>query len=565
MNAAYSGAVRQFEEYLSGLEREGRTSPEEIRHIRESGVLNLMNSLRQTYKKGIPYSIGTDVGSEEYKAVLEKGLGSEALEAFVLEPFMDAVAYKKHMISLIENAERFLEASVYHFDMDDGGREMFQRLVSKKLGVRYDPFHVRWAREGVELQKLNPDQFKPYLLSELTGRSLDEMRHLGKREAGEIIARRQRPIQIFILVDAKNMVISNPSLVKPLRYYSTNRFHNAFDEYGIVFLEWGKLLKIARIPLPLTSKRLPLPVPSGSGFTDGVYHAKYMYNDKGQAIVMGQGIADKYFQSELEAGKKRPWRDGGWYLQGKPALPLSDFHLRQVRRSRPSLDTSGIAADISARLHAVAPLPGRPAVHFIVTDPKKRIFQFESLVFSAIASARSEILVDMGFFADSRIAKALMERKRANPELRVIVIGPGWTDQPGIAAVNRCLRMNFIRAGIRVFRWRPDPERTPYDKNAMLHLKAFMVDGRLAYLGSGNFLRRSRRADVEAGYVTQDPEAVGKLRQFLEEDLDNSQEAGNDPLDFLETPACAALQKARAVSVTWSFLSRITNAALPPY
>ncbi|MBI4055265.1 MAG: hypothetical protein HY402_03940 [Elusimicrobia bacterium] len=563
LNSAYARAIERFEAYLAHPEEVSTHSSEQLQQLREAGVLLILEVLREAYRKGYPEEIAMDVGGSRFRRLLEEGLGSQALSAAEFRPFADAEEYRSYLNRIAENAGGFLGMSFFGWFPDAAGKEFLQRLAAKKVGLNYDQLSSKYMEQGISLVELDLEEFKRILVAEGTGQSLADLRPYDQDRIREELAKLWQPIQISVLLEAKaHLFNSGKSKAWNWKLPSTLAFHSHFDDFGIELLYEGSPLRVARVPLPATDRRLPLPVPLPHRLVPlpflpsllGSQHAKYIFNDHGEVLVMGQSIADKYFQEESSPGG-RLWRDGGWWLVGQAATPLQYFHAgafnRALRVSRrfgnvpehseldPELRAREISANLSEREENLT-------VHFIVTQPRgpvsSSLRQFEALLFAAIAAAREEILIVTPFFSEGKIADALVRKKKARPELRITVILPGWSDQPLPAASAWCLRRRMLGAGIEVVQWKPDPEATPYAKDAMLHWKAFTVDGRLAYSGSGNMTRRSLRTDGEAGYLTQDLSVVAELNALIRKDIQNSRALEPPRRNPLVGLGCAVLE-----------------------
>ena len=205
-------------------------------------------------------------------------------------------------------------------------------------------------------------------------------------------------------------------------------------------------------------------------------------------------------------------------------------HARQVCWEE-SADTRARDPSREARIteenlaHRKSNAPGI-SVHFIVTQPKGSRegprYQFETLFFAAIAAAKEEIRIVTPFYTDPQAADALMDKKRTDPHMDISVIFRGWKDRKMLVFIGWCLTQKLLQSGIPVLQWNPDPKATIYSQDAMIHWKAFSVDRNPAYAGSGNLTYHSFRTDYEAGYATQDKEAVAQINALMREDLRNS-------------------------------------------
>jgi phosphatidylserine/phosphatidylglycerophosphate/cardiolipin synthase-like enzyme len=105
----------------------------------------------------------------------------------------------------------------------------------------------------------------------------------------------------------------------------------------------------------------------------------------------------------------------------------------------------------------------------------------------------------------------------------ILIVAPHRSDV-GLSKVAYVGALNaLINSGVDVCQWygklyndaHPDPDDKGYDDNALSHSKVWVVDDKMAYVGSANLNVRSRWGDLEIGLVTSDPKIISDINQRL--------------------------------------------------
>jgi phosphatidylserine/phosphatidylglycerophosphate/cardiolipin synthase-like enzyme len=152
-------------------------------------------------------------------------------------------------------------------------------------------------------------------------------------------------------------------------------------------------------------------------------------------------------------------------------------------------DWSGVDPDVSCTRLLVSPINAKPRVIDLVT------------------SAKTTLLVESLELADPDVIAAILEKKKAGLDVRVVLADPAWNKTNDNAATAKELAL----AGVDV-RWIP--------KSRMLvHVKSVIVDGARAYLGSENMTTTSLTKNREIGLVVTDAPSLQTMATTFEADF----------------------------------------------
>lgn len=149
------------------------------------------------------------------------------------------------------------------------------------------------------------------------------------------------------------------------------------------------------------------------------------------------------------------------------------------------------------------PPPAPPANawgRLVATGPRERLLA--RALYRAVDEACHHVYVENPYFSDGVLQAKLARARRRGVDVRVIM-----TLGDPSEAVNRSNRITanrLLRAGIRVYIY---PGKT--------HVKATSVDGRWAYVGTGNFDNLSLRHNRELGLAVGAGPVLGELEGRL--------------------------------------------------
>jgi cardiolipin synthase len=142
------------------------------------------------------------------------------------------------------------------------------------------------------------------------------------------------------------------------------------------------------------------------------------------------------------------------------------------------------------------------------------------------------------FLPDRALRRALVRAARRGVRVRVIVPGK-YSDQGLVRLASRRMYRELLQGGVRLFEYRP----------AMTHVKAMMVDGVWAVIGTTNVDNRSFEHNDEVNVAFREAAVASRLRGDFESDLAASDEItleqwGRRPaLEKLVEPVCWILER----------------------
>jgi cardiolipin synthase len=126
-----------------------------------------------------------------------------------------------------------------------------------------------------------------------------------------------------------------------------------------------------------------------------------------------------------------------------------------------------------------------------------------------IDGATSEIDINTPYFLPDRsLRRSLIRAARRGVRVRVIVPGP-LTDQRLVRLASRRMFGELLAGGLRIYEYRP----------AMTHVKALMVDGTWAVIGTTNVDNRSFEHNDEVNVAFREAAVTARLRRDFESDL----------------------------------------------
>lgn len=151
---------------------------------------------------------------------------------------------------------------------------------------------------------------------------------------------------------------------------------------------------------------------------------------------------------------------------------------------------------------AAAPAAAAPnaAVRMVRTDTGRR--SLKEAVYGAVDSATHHIYLENPYFSDKILIRKLVEARSRGVDVRAVL-----TMRGDVRVMNKIIAdtaNRLFRAGARVYLY-----------PAMTHVKALSVDGRLAYIGTGNFDELSLRNNREVSLTVRGPALIRELDENL--------------------------------------------------
>ena len=263
-------------------------------------------------------------------------------------------------------------------------------------------------------------------------------------------------------------------------------------------------------------------------------HRELLVVDGRVAFCGGAGVADWWYKPGRRRLRRHvpAWRDTSARIEGPIVAALQGVfaenwlecggEILTSRKDWPDLERAG-----SAEAMLVKSSPADRAT------TSRVVFQM------LIDGAASEIDISTPYFLpDQSLRRSLIRAARRGVRVRVIVPGP-VTDQRLVRLASRRMYGELLAGGIRLFEYRP----------AMTHVKALMVDGTWALIGTTNVDNRSFEHNDEVNVAFREAAVTGRLQRDFESDLAASDEVtakswqGRSSLEKLVGPICWILER----------------------
>jgi putative cardiolipin synthase len=291
-------------------------------------------------------------------------------------------------------------------------------------------------------------------------------------------------------------------------------------------------------------------------------HNKSFIVDNQVAIVGGRNIADDYFDAHeqnnyrdldlLAVGPvvKQASRAFDTYWNDEATMPASAW---QTSKSQPA-DLEKARQDIASKVRkfaesdfaqvALEEMPNGPtadrAGHWFWGDavltadqPEKIEAQVESeesaspelmiapKVKELMFGAKSELLALSPYFLPGKEDRAsLVAMAQRKVEVKIATNSLASTDQPAVHSAYGPMRKELLAGGVQLYELKPragvaQTNAQDSDSGVSLHAKAFVVDGRVVFVGSMNMDRRSALLNTEQGIVVDSPALAKAVAQYF--------------------------------------------------
>lgn len=285
-------------------------------------------------------------------------------------------------------------------------------------------------------------------------------------------------------------------------------------------------------------------------------HNKAWIVDGRLAIVGGRNIGDAYFGAaetsnfrDIDMMMVGPVVQGASkvfdaYWNSEVAMPIRSLirprrgTLRRLRKGVARISAKGRASpyieQLRKRVSALAMLNGDIGLHWtreakIVSDPPEKALArgaqnwIMSSLMPVIMSAEKSVSITSPYFVPGVDGSArLIGLVAKGVDVAVLTNSLSATDVAAVHGGYAPYRRTLLAGGVRLFELQKagwDNDMSLFgSRNASLHTKAFIVDGKTAFVGSFNFDPRSVSLNTEMGILFSEDVIVKMLQDLFDEE-----------------------------------------------
>jgi cardiolipin synthase len=232
-------------------------------------------------------------------------------------------------------------------------------------------------------------------------------------------------------------------------------------------------------------------------------HRELLVVDGRVAFTGGAGVADWWYKPT----RGPTWRDTMARIEGPIVAALQGTFAENW--------LEGCGEILTGPRHWPVLEPAGPAEAMLVkSSPSDRATVSRVVFQMLIEGAVSSIDISTPYFLPDRaLRKALVRAAQRGVQVRVIVPG-NETDQRLVRLASRRMYRELLAGGVRIFEYRP----------AMTHVKALLVDGVWAVIGTTNVDNRSFEHNDEVNVAFRETSVNARLEFDFESDLASSDE-----------------------------------------
>ncbi|MEN8191074.1 MAG: cardiolipin synthase [Thermodesulfobacteriota bacterium] len=235
-------------------------------------------------------------------------------------------------------------------------------------------------------------------------------------------------------------------------------------------------------------------------------HRKIVVVDGKAGWVGGLNVGDEYLRGVFKPPDWRAnWRDTHMKIVGPSVLQLQLSFVEDWRWAKNE-------DQLSLSWEPVAAEKGNAAILVLPTGPADRLESCSLMFQQAIHSARERIWIASPYFIpDEGVMAALHLAGLRGVDIRVII--PDVSDSWLVYYSAYAFISDLLESGIGIYRYQP----------GFLHEKVFLVDDRVAAVGTANFDNRSFRLNFEITALVIDKTFITEVEQMFKDDFRKSQ------------------------------------------
>ena len=258
-------------------------------------------------------------------------------------------------------------------------------------------------------------------------------------------------------------------------------------------------------------------------------HRELLVVDGKVAFTGGAGVADWWMKPD---GGSPTWRDTMVRIEGPIVAALQGVFAENW------LECCGEILTGPRHFPRLTPM-GDVEAMLVKSSPSDRATASRVVFQMLIEGAASDVDISTPYFLPDRaMRRALIRTAQRGARVRVLVPG-ALSDQRLVRLASRRMYREMLEGGVRIFEYRP----------SMTHVKALIVDGMWAVVGTTNVDNRSFEHNDEVNVAARHAAVAARLRRDFEGDLDASDEVrladweARPILEKLVGPVCWILER----------------------
>ena len=239
-------------------------------------------------------------------------------------------------------------------------------------------------------------------------------------------------------------------------------------------------------------------------------HRKILVVDGKIGFTGGVNISQSYsnsslFRSRHKEGQEIGWRDTHLQIQGPAVAVLQSVFMQ-------NWNAHATAPVASAELYPPLPVAGSKGVRVVASQPEGQQETYKAYL-DAIHGAQHRIYLTCAYFVpDAPMLDALLDAARRGVDVKLVV--PGVQEGGMVFYAGHAFFEPMLQGGMRIFQMR----------QAVLHAKTAVIDGRWSTVGSTNMDTRSFLHNSEVNVIVVDDAFGSAMEDAFAEDLRDSQE-----------------------------------------
>jgi len=453
-------------------------------------------------------------GRRGWWSMLRRVTGAEQKPFSRLELLVDGPEFRAAAHDLVGRARGFLHISGLEWSNDAEGRAFAHAIAARKLGI--PPARLRRL-----LQTRSLAEVRDRRLAQALRAPLAEVEALPEEARRALVNRLLEPLEVRVLLSGMFQIKDNRGRPKP--------------EHLIGLETVGGTVLFEHMPL---QRRFPFFLPQN--LYARVTHGKMVVSGD-EAIAGGQNFGTKYMQPK---GGPLIWHDASAAIQGQVVHGYTQSFIAHWNATARAKGKESLVVDQqrirpASREKFYFPRPrGPPRGKAVIAGTDERIgtgaatFTYRTALRLALAGARESVFLTNPYFTSPWVAGEIaatarrFRREGRDPAKIVLLLTKAADETLASSFLTNHYVHQLKKLGVTVLEFAPEAAEGDYIDGAINHAKAWVVDGRVAYLGSANLTVRSMTQDWEMGVVSDEPGFVGELqRRLLDTDRRRSRPA----------------------------------------